>query len=146
MNLWLPWALLPVVWYAAYVDFRTHKIPNRLVYPALILFGGVQMAIQPHRGAFLVGMVAGFLFFFLPSLILGAKFVGMGDAKLAALMGVTLGWPGILLAILISQFTALVIAAPLLLLKRLTWKSSLPLGPFLAVGYTLVLVGVHLWI
>ncbi len=132
--------LLPIVWYCAYVDFRTHKIPNKVTYPALLIFGGFQFLLQPDKASIFTGMAVGFLFFFLPALFLGGKVIGVGDAKLGALMGVVLGWPGILMALIVSQASALLFVIPLLLSRRMTWKSKLPLGPFLALGYTLTLV------
>ncbi len=144
MNIWLQWfalgLLVPIVWYCAYVDIRTHKIPNNVTYPALIFFGGFQFLLQSDKTSMLIGLAVGFLFFFLPALFLGSNAIGVGDAKLGALMGVVLGWPGILLALIISQVSALLFVAPMLLTRRMTLKSKLPLGPFLALGYTVTLV------
>lgn len=148
MSLWLlriPLVLLlPVVWYCAYVDFRTHKIPNRVTYPALLFFGGFQLLVQPDKGSVLIGLIAGFLFFFIPALFFGVNAIGVGDAKLGAVIGCVLGWPGILLVLVASQLIALLFILPMLLTRRLSLKSKLPLGPFLALGYTLTLLWVFL--
>ena len=144
MSLWLQWLplglLLPIVWYCAYVDIQTHKIPNKITYPAIVFFGIFQILLQPNKISVLIGLGAGFLFFFLPAIFLGSKAIGMGDAKLGALMGVVLGWPAILVALAISQVSALLFVTPMLLTRRMTLKSKLPLGPFLALGYTLTLI------
>lgn len=63
------------------------------------------------------------------------RWVGMGDVKLAAVVGLITGWYAGLLALAVAN--ALVVVAGLVLRKR-----RVPLGPFLAIGLvTAVLFG-----
>ena len=46
-------------------------------------------------------------------------------------MGIFLGWPNILIMILLSYIVASVILLPLIVTKKLSMKSAVPLGVFL---------------
>lgn len=81
-----------------------------------------------------IGAVAGVIFFGLQYVISKGKWIGSGDIMLGAAIGLLLGWPGILLALLIAYLVGSVVAVILLLLKRRQWGSALAFGPFLALG------------
>jgi leader peptidase (prepilin peptidase)/N-methyltransferase len=66
--------------------------------------------------------------------------VGLGDAKLAGAMGLTLGLQGLLTALLVAFVVGGLVAGLLLLSKRATLKSRIPFGPFLAGATALLLV------
>lgn len=129
--------LLPVVWACAYIDIRTQKIPNRITYPSLVLVAFYHLITQSGVSSFVAGAF-GFLIFFLPALFLGPEKAGVGDAKLAALMGLALGWPAIFVAVAITFIVAAVVTVPALVSGRLSPRSTIALGPFLAIGYSLV--------
>ena len=60
--------------------------------------------------------------------------MGLGDAKLAVLMGLLLGWPNILIALFLAFFSGALVGVALIVLKRKTLKSQVPFGPFLIFG------------
>lgn len=71
--------------------------------------------------------------------------MGMGDAKLALLMGLVLGWPNILAALFFSFLSGAIIGLGLILAsngnqvaksRKLNYspKSQIPFGPFLVAG------------
>lgn len=121
-------------------DLERRIIPNRVVLPATAVVLAGQIAISPARvGHWLLFGCAAAAFFLVPSLI-NRSLVGMGDAKLALLLGVGLGW-GVVAALALA-FTA-VFPVALFTLVRGGWKarrSSLPFGPFLAFGALVVLI------
>jgi leader peptidase (prepilin peptidase) / N-methyltransferase len=121
-------------------DLERRIIPNKVVLPAAAIVLCGQTAISPGRaGHWIVfGCVAAALFL-IPNLI-NRSLVGMGDAKLALLLGIGLGW-GVLAALALA-FTA-VFPVALFTLIRGGWKArsaSLPFGPFLAFGALVVLI------
>jgi len=92
--------------YAAVIDVRTHRIPNRLVLSGLA-FGFIYSAFVPfwgHHGFMwsLGGAAIGFGFFF-PLWLL--RMMGAGDVKLMAMVGSLLGMDAVQMA-LISTFAA----------------------------------------
>ena len=60
--------------------------------------------------------------------------MGMGDVKLAAFMGLFLGWPNILVALFLAFLAGAAIGLALIILKKKGLKSEIPFGPFLIGG------------
>lgn len=116
------------------IDLRTRRLPNRIVLPAAGLVLAAQIAIAPDRWLeWILGALGAFSFLLVAALI-NPKGMGMGDVKLALLLGAALGW-----AVAPALFIGLAAAAlaGLALIARGGWaarKATVPLGPFLALG------------
>ena len=65
--------------------------------------------------------------------------IGLGDAKMMAMIGAFLGWKGAVLAFVLAVLLGGTIGSVLLLLRLRGPKSRLPFGVFLAVGGMLAL-------
>jgi len=65
--------------------------------------------------------------------------MGVGDIKLAFLMGLLLGWPNIFLALFLAFTAGAVIGIGLILFGRKSLKSEVPFGPFLVSGTVMAL-------
>jgi leader peptidase (prepilin peptidase)/N-methyltransferase len=132
-------AMLSMMPAVALIDLRHKIVPNRLMYPSLIAFPvAIVVAwlfganLDPLRS--LIGLVAyggGLLVVALVS-----RGMGMGDVKLAALIGLVLGALGL-------RFVAVAAAAGILtgglvaigaLLAGHGRKSAIPFGPSIAAG------------
>ncbi len=140
---------LVMVFLFAY-DLRHQIIPNVVVIPAIavalvvILFQYVlfQQGVPIPLGLWsadpdtylLGGGVAG-LFFLGLSAASGGRWIGGGDVKLAALIGLVLGWPAVVVAIFIAYLIGLLYALILLATRHATLKSYVPFGPMLVAGY-----------
>jgi prepilin signal peptidase PulO-like enzyme (type II secretory pathway) len=137
---WPGWTVPLVVGYAAFLigisvyDMRRHRIPNVAVYPAILVALGVAFVRPdgPWWTFVLSGLGAAAFFIVLGTVSAGG--MGMGDAKLAALIGLVAGWPAVVVAIFVAF--ALGAAAGLLLMAvgRLGRRDPLPFAPALAVG------------
>ena len=82
------------------------------------------------------GGVVMFTVYFLLALI-SPSAMGMGDVKLAALVGLVLGWFGLavwLIGLLAAFVVGGVIAIIALVLRRVTLRGSIPFGPSMLVG------------
>lgn len=127
-------AVVAILVELAAIDLERRILPNRIVVPALFAVLAAQLALDPGR--YLVAVVYSFgagLLLFLPTLIRRGA-VGMGDVKLAALLGATLGK---LVAAALTIGLCAAGAAALLLVatrSRAALKQEIPLGPFLAGG------------
>jgi leader peptidase (prepilin peptidase) / N-methyltransferase len=121
-------------------DLERHVIPNRIVVPSWIAVLLAQLAIAPHHWLeWIVGSFGAGLFFFVVLLAYPAG-LGMGDVKLALLIGAALGW-SVITALLLGTLAAGVISAGLLLAHGSeARKRAIPLGPFLAAGAIVVLL------
>jgi leader peptidase (prepilin peptidase)/N-methyltransferase len=124
----------------AEIDVRQRLLPNRIVLPATVALLVAHAAMTPSRAAwFVVAAVGAGLGFFLPAVIRQGA-LGMGDVKLAMLLGAGLGG-AVLPALMLGLFSAGVFAAGLVLVRgRGALKSEMPLGPFLALGAVVVLL------
>ena len=73
-------------------------------------------------------------FFFSITFFSKEKWMGAGDAEIALLMGIFLGWPKIIIALYAALFVGIIYAAIKLITKKATLKSEIPFGPFLIIG------------
>jgi leader peptidase (prepilin peptidase) / N-methyltransferase len=127
-------AVIAILVELAAIDLERRILPNRIVLPTLLVVLGAQLALDPSRYAeSLVCAVAAGGFLLLPSLVRRGA-VGMGDVKLAVLLGATLGQ--LVAAALAIGLLAAGGAALLLLVarSRAALMQEIPLGPFLAGG------------
>jgi leader peptidase (prepilin peptidase)/N-methyltransferase len=120
----------------------THRIiPNRIVVPAAALVLVAQTAIHPSPVWALAALgAAGFL---LAAALAYPAGMGMGDVKLALLMGAALG-KTVSVAMMAGMVFALV--PSMFLLARHGQKArkmGIPFGPFLALGSVLALFAGH---
>jgi leader peptidase (prepilin peptidase)/N-methyltransferase len=119
------------------IDFEHQIIPNRIVVPAAALVLVANTAIHPSpRWALGALGAAGFLF--AAALVYPAG-MGMGDVKLALLMGAALG-KTVGVALMAGMLAAMV--PSLVLMARHGTKArkmKIPFGPFLAIGAVVAL-------
>jgi len=118
-------------------DFRYQVVPDRLTLPGICV-GLLIAAISAHISLAdaVVGGVAGFGILYILAWagdkILKKESMGGGDIKLAAMLGVFLGWQQLGLTVFLAAASAI---AYLLLRRLITGaavRSRLPFGPFLA--------------
>ncbi len=118
----------------AAIDLERRILPNKIVLPAIMLVLAAWLALDPSRYVeSLVSATAAAAFLFLPSLIRPGA-IGMGDVKLALLLGAALGY--LVAAALVIGLCAAGGFALLLVLSRgrSAFRQEMPLGPFLAGG------------
>lgn len=115
-------------------DLEERRIPNVIVLPATaIVLIAVAALRTDHLVEALVAAVAAGAFLFLPTLFARGG-VGMGDVKLAMLLGAGLGW-GIALALLLGCLAASVAGAVLIVRGGAqARKTAIPFAPFLVLG------------
>ncbi|MBU4347388.1 prepilin peptidase, partial [Patescibacteria group bacterium] len=67
------------------------------------------------------------------------RWIGGGDIRLGLLLGLALGWPNVLAAILIAYFIGSIIGIGLIIAGKKQWGSKVPLGVFLSAAAIIVL-------
>jgi leader peptidase (prepilin peptidase) / N-methyltransferase len=119
------------------IDIEHRIIPNRLVLPATVVVLVAQTAIHPSV-EWLIAALGAALFLFLPALVYPAG-LGMGDVKLALLLGAMLG-RNVTVGIALGLAAAMVPAIVLLALRgKAARKIGVPFAPFLALGSVVAL-------
>ena len=121
------------------IDLHRRLIPNAIVLPTLAVVLAAQIALDPGRTLeWVVASLGAALFFFVPVLVYPAG-MGLGDVKLAALLGAALG-KSVVAAVVVGLFSAAAVGLAILLREGLgSRKKAIAYGPFLALGGLLVL-------
>jgi leader peptidase (prepilin peptidase)/N-methyltransferase len=136
--------VLAAVWCAvlvalAAIDVEHRIVPNKIVLPAFVLVLAAHTIIDPSI-EWTLGALGASLFLFVAALIY-PKGMGMGDVKLALLLGAMLG-KLMVIGMFLGMLTAMV--PSLVLLARhgaAARKMGIPFAPFLAIGAIIALFG-----
>lgn len=128
-----------------FFDLLHKEIPDQLSLPAIAIaiIGIISFSPTMQTGVnMLIGGGIIFLFFFLQYVISKGTWIGGGDLRLGALMGILLswstggfsGWLVGILALVIAYLIGGVFSVILIIEKKLHHKSTIPFGPFLVIG------------
>lgn len=128
-----------VLLYVSWTDIRTRLIPNTVIVPAILIALATMSWTLGVRSA-LVGAVLCPLPLVIARMVAGAQQVGMGDIKLALFIGLILGYPLALWGVVIGLVLSLVVGLGGVMRGRMTLRSKLPFGPFLAAAALPLLV------
>ena len=94
--------------------------------------------IFPNYINSLIGGLFGYsiiwLIIFLYKKIRNKEGMGLGDAKLMAVVGFWFGWASIPFTIFISSFVALIFSIPSLIKKNKNMATQIPFGPYIIIG------------
>ncbi|MEK7118915.1 MAG: prepilin peptidase [Patescibacteria group bacterium] len=130
---WLIFSSLLVMFVA---DLKYQIIPDSMIIVGII---GVLGVIGILWENILTGAGAA-AFFLLLYFITRGRGMGLGDVKLAFLLGLLLGYPGIIVGLYAAFLTGAGVGVILMIAKRKTWKSRVAFGPFLILGAVITLV------
>ena len=144
------WVILSTLVCVFVIDLEHFLILDEVIFPmsAIILFLNlVTDLLSKHSvwnlgSAFvsgIIGAVAAVLPFFILWYVSRGKWMGFGDVKLAIFLGLALGWPNVLVGLMLAIFLGGIISAFLLALTSSNLKTKLPFGTFLAVGSAVAL-------
>lgn len=122
-----------------FIDFEHQLILNKVTYPVII--SGFLISLVPGGIPFydsILGFLIGGGFIYsmvvISPLIFGQEGMGGGDVKLAALIGVFLGWQDVLLTLILASLSGGLIGVILILLKLKKRRDYIPFGPYLCLG------------
>ena len=134
------------------VDARTHRLPNALLFPTAATAGGLLVLAAVAGGdlaALLraaVGAAALGLGYLLLHL-LDRSGLGLGDVKLAVLLGAASAWYGwgtLAAAALLPFLVGGLVAVALLVARRANRRTALAFGPYMLVGAALAISAARL--
>jgi prepilin signal peptidase PulO-like enzyme (type II secretory pathway) len=133
-------SVLAVLGVLSVIDLESRVLPNRILGPAAAGVFLLQAALFPDRIVeSVVFALAASLLLFLPTLF-NRGAMGMGDVKLAGLLGLALGGK-VLLALTVGSLASVPVALIALARGSSLRTATLPFGPFLAFGASLALLG-----
>tara|TARA_B100001027_G_scaffold40795_1_gene25918 strand:+ start:1852 stop:2613 length:762 start_codon:yes stop_codon:yes gene_type:complete len=145
LLLWLLYLSFVIIFF---IDLKHFIIPNEITFPLMALgfvksFDPNINSIFPNYLNSLIGGLIGYLIIYL--IIFFYKYVrkkegmGLGDAKLFAVIGFWFGWISIPFIIFLSSIIALISISPNLINKSKNISSEIPFGPYIIIA-TLVFV------
>jgi leader peptidase (prepilin peptidase)/N-methyltransferase len=122
------------------IDFEHRRVLNIMLAPAAVIALALSLLPQtpPDLANALVGGGVGLGLFVLVYL-LSRGHLGMGDVKLAGVIGLMLGYPGVVNALMVGILMGAAAAIFLLVTRRATRKSYMAYAPYLALGTLFVL-------
>lgn len=152
---WLYLACMSIA--LALIDLEHHRLPNAIVYPSMgivtVLLTWAAFAPGSGAGAAhllraVLGGLALFAFYAAAALVYPAG-MGWGDVKLAAVIGLAMGWIGwgaLLVGTLTGFVAGALVGVVVMVLTRQGRKAGIPFGPWMLLGMWVgVIVGPSLW-
>ncbi len=116
------------------IDFEHRILPDVIVLPATAVVLTAQIARAPDRALEWVLAALGAALFLFVALVAYPQGMGMGDVKLALLLGAALG-KLVGVGLMLGMLAALVVAVVLFVRHGVAArKMAIPFGPFLALG------------
>jgi len=131
------------------IDLRTHRLPNAIVYPTVVVAAAAAALVAFGEGDLevLARALAGGGILFAFYLILGLLWkggMGLGDIKLAAAVGVylgTIGWGALVVGAFAAFVLGGVLSVILLVTKVVSRTSGIPFGPWMLAGAWIGIIG-----
>jgi leader peptidase (prepilin peptidase)/N-methyltransferase len=126
----------------AYIDINIKIIPNETVLAIVIMgiiFQTMNYGLKSLLGAF-ASMVVMMVVFTSVAAFVGFGKVGAGDIKLAGAMGIALGYPLIMTAVIIMAIVLLVFIIAGMAMKKIYLSTMLPFAPFMISGFVAALI------
>jgi leader peptidase (prepilin peptidase)/N-methyltransferase len=119
------------------IDLDHHILPNIITVPGILVGFGLSFFGPPGWRSSLLGIVLGggipFAIAWTYEKVRGHEGLGMGDVKMLAMIGAFLGWPLMLLSLVLASFTGSIVGAGFIAAGKGA-RYALPFGTFLAVG------------
>jgi leader peptidase (prepilin peptidase)/N-methyltransferase len=127
-----------------FIDLKHFIIPNELTFPLMIIGffksfdPNLNQTIFPNYINSLIGGVFGYLIIwliiFFYKKVRKKEGMGLGDAKLLAVIGFWFGWFSIPFTIFMSSVVALIFVVPSLINKSRKMSSQIPFGPYIIIA------------
>ena len=148
------WTLIAWLWLAlagavlSFIDIEHHRLPDRLTLPSYLVVGVallIPTLVSGQWGFYLrawLAALAMFAAYFLLALIYPAG-MGMGDVKLAGVLGLALGylgWPFVFIGFFAAFFVGAFVGVGLMVFAKAGRKSEIPFGPFMFIGALIALL------
>lgn len=124
------------------IDIDVHRLPNAIVYPAylvgatLLTTSAVVLGEPQRLATAAIGMAASVVFYGCMVLIYPGG-MGLGDVKLAGVLGMLLGWfgwPQLAIGSIAAFALGAAFGVVLMLMKRAGRKTGIPFGPWMLAG------------
>lgn len=145
------WLVISLLLIILVYDWKWFIIPDGIVFTGLAA-SAIYSAVRFFYVFFLAGKpdfwlilnpllsaAACFSFFLAIFLVSRGKWMGFGDVKFSAFIGMALGFPSSAVALFFAFFLGAIIGLILIAAKKKEFSSEIPFGPFLVAGTVIAL-------
>jgi leader peptidase (prepilin peptidase)/N-methyltransferase len=121
-------------------DLLRFRVPNAVTYPGVVLALAAALLLPDSDfvAAAAAAIIGGFAFLVMAIITRGG--IGLGDVKLAVLIGAGLGFPGAYQALALGIIAAGVVILGLFLVGLVGRRQAVPYAPFLALAAVVVVL------
>jgi leader peptidase (prepilin peptidase)/N-methyltransferase len=120
------------------VDLEHHLLPNAVTLPGIVVGFAASLLLPPGWISSLLGiLLGGGVLLGIGELYYrarGLEGLGMGDVKMLAMIGAFLGWPLMLVTLVLASIAGSLLGVALLVSRRGGMHAELPFGTFLALA------------
>lgn len=130
-----------VLVFSFFFDLRYLKVADEILLPGILvgLLATIATPLTPHIIDALLGAGVAIVFFGLQIFLSKGTWVGLGDLRIGAFMGVILGWKLMLVALFVSYMMGSVISLFIIIREKKMFGIKIPFAPMLVTG-TLVTI------
>ena len=121
------------------VDLRDMVVFDSVTLPMIVIAFLLNLAASADPVNLFLAALAGAGFFLFQYVISRGRWIGGGDIRIGGMMGMMLGFPGVLLALFASYVIGALAALGLLAAGKARWSGQMAFGTFLSVGTLLAL-------
>lgn len=123
------------------IDLEKMLIPDELVFSGLLIVITYLLIFgSTHIYAYLLTGFVSAVFFLLVTLVTRGKGMGLGDAKLALLLGSIVGPYIALYTFTLSFVVGALVGIFLIMIGKAQLKKPIPFGPFMVLGFFISLI------
>jgi len=115
-------------------DLRWYLILDIVTLPAIVMILILNLLLGMNWQNILISGIIGLGFFLLQFVVSRGKWIGGGDLRLGLLMGVSLGFPNIIIALMIAYVVGAIFGLGLIALGKKKMSSEVPFGTFLSLA------------
>ncbi len=138
-GLWVVWLYTFFLLAVTVIDLEHRRVLNVMLAPVAVVAAVFSLLPStPDPLAMALGGIVGFGLFLLLGII-GRGALGMGDIKLAGVIGMMVGYPLVLYALIAGALLGGVAAVILLITRKATRKTTIAYAPYLAMGAIVII-------
>jgi len=115
-------------------DLKDNIIPDVFLGASFIIILFWRLTMPTFWQDVLIAVLAASIFFFFLALVSKGSWMGWGDVKLVAVLGLWLAYPKIIVGLFLAFLLGSIVGIGLLAVKKKKWKDTVPFGPFLIIG------------
>ncbi len=135
------WFVISVMIIVFIYDLRWYLILDKVIIPsaAVVLFLNFSLGYLDGNTwnnllNLLISGIIGSSFFLIQFVVSRGKWIGGGDIRLGLLMGLILGWPYVLVALMLAYISGAIIGVGLIVAGKKKISSQIPFGVFLSTA------------